>query len=198
LDQAIPSYNNNNNSYNNNFSFNRYYHFTTQMDFIQKFYSIKYLMEEIRITFKRNFSINIDGLSFDAKEGEIDSVPRWLAQILEENNSIEIQDTDVLIYISRSLNRERISKPHDLSGIDLDFYIRANDFIKRLKDKEKESLLVSLNSFVTSRIEKIVKLAAASSLSIELEKKLSAEEKELYNFIHQSSSEFKQITVNKN
>jgi DNA replication factor GINS len=199
LDQAIPSYNNNNNnSYNNNFSFNRYYHFTTQMDFIQKFYSIKYLMEEIRITFKRNFSINIDGLSFDAKEGEIDSVPRWLAQILEENNSIEIQDTDVLIYISRSLNRERISKPHDLSGIDLDFYIRANDFIKRLKDKEKESFLVSLNSFVTSRIEKIVKLAAASSLSIELEKKLSAEEKELYNFIHQSSSEFKQITVNKN
>jgi DNA replication factor GINS len=168
------------------------------MDFIQKFYSIKYLMEEIRITFKRNLSINIDGLSFDAKEGEIDSVPRWLAQILEENNSIEIQDTDVLIYISRSLNRERISKPHDLSGIDLDFYIRANDFIKRLKDKEKESFLVSLNSFVTSRIEKIVKLAAASSLSIELEKKLSAEEKELYNFIHQSSSEFKQITVNKN
>ncbi len=196
MDQAIPSYNNN--SYNNNFSFNRYYHFTTQMDFVQKFYSIKYLMEEIRITFKRNFSINIDGLSFDAKEGEIDSVPRWLAQILEENNSIEIQDTDVLIYISRSLNRERISKPHDLSGIDLDFYIRANDFIKRLKDKEKESFLVSLNSFVTSRIEKIVKLAAASSLSIELEKKLSAEEKELYNFIHQSSSEFKQITVNKN
>ena len=95
------------------------------------------------------------------------------------------------------MNRERISKPHDLSGIDLDFYIRANDFIKRLKDKEKEPLLVSLNSFVTSRIEKIVKLAAASSLSIELEKKLSAEEKELYNFIHQSSSEFKQITVNK-
>ena len=194
MDQVIPSHNNN---YNNNFSFNRYYHFTTQMDFIQKFYSIKYLMEEIRITFKRNFSINIDGLAFDAKEGEIDSVPRWLAQILEENNSIEFQDTDVLIYISRSLNRERISKPHDLSGIDLDFYIRANDFIKRLKDKEKEPLLVSLNSFVTSRIEKIVKLAAASSLSIELEKKLSAEEKELYNFIHQSSSEFKQITVNK-
>ncbi|HEX5186471.1 MAG TPA: hypothetical protein VFV86_06235 [Nitrososphaeraceae archaeon] len=193
MDQVKSSHNNN----NNNLSFYNYYHFKTQMDFIQKFYNIKYLMEEVRITFKRNFSINIDGLVYDAKEGEIDLVPRWLAQILEENNFIEFQDTDVLIYISRSLNRERISKPHDLSGIDLDFYIRANDFINRLKDKEKESFLVSLNSFVTSRIEKIVKLAAASSLSIELEKKLSAEEKELYNFIHQSSSEFKQITVNK-
>ena len=193
MDQVKSSHNNN----NNNLSFYSYYHFKTQMDFIQKFYNIKYLMEEVRITFKGNFSINIDGLVYDAKEGEIDLVPRWLAQILEENNFIEFQDTDVLIYISRSLNRERISKPHDLSGIDLDFYIRANDFINRLKDKEKESFLVSLNSFVTSRIEKIVKLAAASSLSIELEKKLSAEEKELYNFIHQSSSEFKQITVNK-
>lgn len=190
MDQVIIANNNNDNV-------DRYDQFKKQMDFIQKFYYIKYLMEETRITFKKNFSIHIDGLDLEAKEGEIDSIPRWLAQILEENDFIEIQDTDILIYISRSLNRERISKPHDLSGIDLDFYIRANDFIKRLKDKEKESIIVSLNSFVTSRIEKIVKLAAASALSLDLEKKLSAEEKELYNFIHKSSSEFKQRAVNK-
>ena len=181
----------------NNDDVDHYDHFKKQMDFIQKFYYIKYSMEEIRIAFKKNFSINIDGLDLEAKEGEIGSIPRWLAQILEENNSVEIQDTDILIYVSRSLNRERISKPHDLSGIDLDFYIRTNDFIKRLKDKEKESIVVSLNSFVTSRIGKIVKLAAASALSVDLEKKLSAEEKELYNFIHNSSSEFKQRAVKK-
>lgn len=190
MDQVIIANNNNDNV-------DRYDQFKKQMDFIQKFYYIKYLMEETRITFKKNFSIHIDGLDLEAKEGEIDSIPRWLAQILEENDFIEFQDTDILIYISRSLNRERISKPHDLSGIDLDFYIRANDFIKRLKDKEKESIIVSLNSFVTSRIEKIVKLAAASALSLDLEKKLSAEEKELYNFIHKSSSEFKQRAVNR-
>ena len=189
MDQVIIS--------NNNDNVDRYDQFKNHMDFIQKFYFIKNIMDEPRITFKKNFSINIDGLDLKAKEGEIDSIPRWLAQILEENDFIEIQDTDILIYISRSLNRERISKPHDLSGIDLDFYIRANDFIKRLKDKEKESIIVSLNSFVTSRIEKIVKLAAASALSLDLEKKLSAEEKELYNFIHKSSSEFKQRAVNK-
>jgi len=189
LNQVIISHNND--------DVDHYDHFKKQMDFIQKFYYIKYSMEEIRIAFKKNFSINIDGLDLEAKEGEIGSIPRWLAQILEENNSVEIQDTDILIYVSRSLNRERISKPHDLSGIDLDFYIRTNDFIKRLKDKEKESIVVSLNSFVTSRIGKIVKLAAASALSVDLEKKLSAEEKELYNFIHNSSSEFKQRAVNK-
>jgi DNA replication initiation complex subunit (GINS family) len=45
---------------------------------------------------------------------------------------------------------------------------------------------------VTSRLEKIVKLAAASALSPELEAKLSVEEKELYLLIHSYSSEFKQ------
>ncbi|MFB5599434.1 MAG: hypothetical protein ACE5SW_04315 [Nitrososphaeraceae archaeon] len=168
-----------------------------RIKFVQKFYYIKYFMEEIRITFKKNFSINLNNLFLEAKDGEIASIPRWLAKILEPNKYVEIQDIDFLVYISRSLNRERISKPHDLSGIDVDFYIRVNDYIERLKENEKEPILVSLNSFVTSRIEKIVKLAAASPLSIELEKKLSAEEKELYNFIHNSSSSFKKIAVKK-
>jgi len=166
-----------------------------RIEFVQKFYYIKYLMEEVRITFKKNFSIHVNNLFLEAKDGEIASIPRWLAKILESDTYIEIQDIDFLVYVSRSLNRERISKPHDLSGIDVDFYIRVNDYIQRLKDNEKEPLLVSLNSFVASRIEKIVKLAAASPLSIDLEKKLSAEEKELYNFVHNLSSSFKKIAV---
>ncbi|MDX1371818.1 MAG: hypothetical protein R3321_05075 [Nitrososphaeraceae archaeon] len=166
-----------------------------RIEFVQKFYYIKYLMEEVRITFKKNFSIHVNNLFLEAKDGEIASIPRWLAKILESDTYIEIQDIDFLVYVSRSLNRERISKPHDLSGIDVDFYIRVNDYIQRLKDNEKEPLFVSLNSFVASRIEKIVKLAAASPLSIELEKKLSAEEKELYNFVHNLSSSFKKIAV---
>ena len=37
------------------------------------------------------------------------------------------------------LNRERISKPHDVSGIDADFYIRVDDFLKSLNEKERET-----------------------------------------------------------
>jgi DNA replication initiation complex subunit (GINS family) len=50
---------------------------------------------------------------------------------------------------------------------------------------------------VASRLEKIVKLAAASPLSPELEGKISAEEKELYLQIHRFSSEFKQQVLKK-
>src|SRR5574341_1204335 len=164
---------------------------------IQDVYRINYVNEEVRISYKKDVRLTVGSVGVDAKEGDMSSIPRWLAKMLEKEGAVEIQQNDTAAHISRSLNRERISKPHDLSGIDIDFYIRVNDYIKRLKESEKEPILVSLNSFITSRIEKIVKLAAASSLTTDLERKLSAEEIELYNFIHNSSYSFKQLAVNK-
>ena len=164
---------------------------------IKNTYLIDYLLEEIRVTFKSDLKISIYDINIDAKEGDMLSLPRWLTKILSRKNLIDIQDNEISSYVSKALNRERISKPHDISGVDIDFYIRVNDFLKSLNEKEREKLIVSLNSFVMSRLEKIVKLAAASSLSAEMEAKLSAEEKQLYNFIHSSSSAFKQWVLNK-
>ena len=160
-------------------------------------YLLEYLLEEIRVTFKSDVKISINDINIDAKEGDILQLPRWLTKILSKKNLIEIQDNEMSSYISKALNRERISKPHDISGIDADFYIRVDDFLKSLNEKERETLMVSLNSFVISRLGKIVKLAAASSLSAEMETKLSAEEKQLYNFINTSSLAFKESVLSK-
>lgn len=158
---------------------------------------LEYLLEEIRVTFKSDVKISINDINVDAKEGDILLLPRWFTKILSNKNLIEIQDNEVSSYISKALNRERISKPHDISGVDVDFYIRVNDFLDGLNEKERENLIVSLNSFVMSRLGKIVKLAAASSLSAEMESKLSAEEKQLYNFVHTSSLAFKESVLRK-
>lgn len=160
-------------------------------------YLLEYLLEEIRVTFKSDVKISINDINIDAKEGDILLLPRWLTKILSKKNLIEIQDNEMSSYVSKALNRERISKPHDISGIDADFYIRVDDFLKSLNEKERETLMVSLNSFVISRLGKIVKLAAASSLSAEMETKLSAEEKQLYNFINTSSLAFKESVLRK-
>lgn len=160
-------------------------------------YLLEYLLEEIRVTFNSDVKISINDINIDAKEGDILLLPRWLTKILSKKNLIEIQDNEMSSYVSKALNRERISKPHDLSGIDADFYIRVDDFLKNLNEKERETLMVSLNSFVISRLGKIVKLAAASSLSAETESKLSAEEKQLYNFINTSSLAFKESVLSK-
>lgn len=159
-------------------------------------YLIEYLLEEVRVTFKSDVKISLNDINIDAKEGDILPLPRWLTKILSKKNLIEIQDYEIS-YVSKALNRERISKPHDISGIDADFYIRVDDFLKSLNEKERETLMVSLNSFVISRLGKIVKLAAASSLSAETESKLSAEERQLYNSVRTSSLAFKGSVLRK-
>lgn len=162
-----------------------------RIEAIQSAYQLGYLAEEVRVTFKKDVKMAVGNISIDAKEGDMSSLQRWVAKILTEQGAVEIQPSDLAGYISRAMNRERIAKPHDLSGIDVDFYVRANDHLEGLKDRERENLLVSLNTFVATRLEKIVKLAAASPLSPELEAKLSAEEKELYNLINNASTKFK-------
>jgi DNA replication factor GINS len=168
-----------------------------EFETIKNTYLLEYLLEETRATFKSDVKISVNEIKFDAKEGDILLIPRWLTKILSKKNLIDIQDNEISSYVSKALNRERISKPHDISSVDVDFYIRINEFLASLKDKERENLMVSLNSFVLSRLEKIVKFAAASSLSAEMEAKLSAEERQLYNLVNSSSLSFKESVLKK-
>jgi DNA replication factor GINS len=168
-----------------------------EFETIKNTYLLEYLLEETRVTFKSDVKISVNEIKFDAKEGDILLIPRWLTKILSKKNLIDIQDNEISSYVSKALNRERISKPHDISSVDVDFYIRINEFLASLKDKERENLMVSLNSFVLSRLEKIVKFAAASSLSAEMEAKLSAEERQLYNLVNSSSLSFKESVLKK-
>ncbi|HKU49071.1 MAG TPA: hypothetical protein VJP79_03895, partial [Nitrososphaera sp.] len=164
---------------------------------IQNVYTIGFMSEEVRVLFKKEVHLSVGSVAVDAKEGDMSSLPRWVAKILVDQGALEIQSADLAGYISRAMNRERIARPHDLSGIDVDFYVRVNDYLEGIKERERENLLVSLNTFVTSRLEKIVKLAAASQLSPELEARLAAEERELYLLINSASAKFKKGVLKK-
>ena len=172
-------------------------HSESKIESIQGIYQLGYMLEDVRVTYKEDVKMSVGNIVIDAKEGDMSSLPRWIAKILLEQGTVEIQSNDVIGYISRTMNRERIAKPHDLTGVDVDFYVRVNDYLEGLKERERENLIVSLNTFVASRLEKIVKLAAASSLSPELEGKLSAEEKELYILINKVSTKFKKGVLKK-
>lgn len=172
-------------------------HTESRIEAIQDAYRLGYLAEEVRVTYKKDVKMTVGNIAIDAKEGDMSSLQRWVAKILAEQGAVEIQSNGSASEISRAINRERIAKPHDLSGIEVDFYVKVNDYLEGLKERERENLLVSLNTFVASRLEKIVKLAAASPLSPELESKLSAEEKELYVLINNASSKFKKGVLKK-
>ncbi len=163
----------------------------------QLVYFIQFMLEEIRVTFRHDLKLDVVGLHIDAKDGDISMIPRWLAKVLYRKGMVDIQDIDVSSYVSRSLNRERIARPHDLSGIDPDFYIRMKDHLEDSKEIDRERFCVSLNSCIASRLEKIAKLAAASPLSPDLKDKLSIEEYELYLMMHQASDLFKESVLDK-
>jgi DNA replication factor GINS len=168
-----------------------------RIEAIQNVYQLGYMMEEVRVSYKKDAKMSVGNIAIDAKEGDMSSLQRWVAKILVEQGAVEIQSNDITGYISRTINRERIAKPHDLSGVDIDFYVRVNEYLEGLRERERENLIVSLNTFVASRLEKIVKLAAASPLSAELEAKLAAEEKELYILISNVSTKFKKGVLKK-
>jgi DNA replication factor GINS len=164
-------------------------------EIIHSAYDLAYLMEEVRITYKGDVKISLANIHIDSKEGDIASIQRWIAKVLSSENLVEIQESETSSYVSRALNRERIAKPHDLSAVDADFYVRVNDYLRGLRERDRENLMISINSFVTSRLEKIVKLAAASPLSPELGEKLSAEERYLYNIVHEYTDSFKKKVI---
>jgi DNA replication factor GINS len=158
---------------------------------IQDSYKVAYLAEDVKVQYSNALDVSFDEIDIDSKEGDISSIPRWLAQNLSESGMVTIQDKDDAIYVSRTLNLERIARAHELAGINADFYIRVNDYLSTLDEKDRERTIVSLNSFVVSRIEKIAKLAAASQLTPAIREKLSVEERELYDLIHELTAAFK-------
>ena len=47
---------------------------------IHRIYHIEYLMEDIRVTFKRDMKLKIGEIMIDAKEGDMSSLQRWIAK----------------------------------------------------------------------------------------------------------------------
>src|SRR5438105_1694551 len=111
----------------------------SNIEAIQDAYRLGYLEEEVRVTYKKDVKITVGSTAIDAKEGDMSSLQRWVAKILVEQGAVEIQSNGLASDISRAMNRERIAKPHDLSGIEVDFYVKVNDHLEGLKDREREN-----------------------------------------------------------
>lgn len=163
---------------------------------LYNFSNLDYLLKEIRVIYLKDIEISMPPFLFvNAKEGDMTSVPRWISLILSERGLIEIHDEDNLSYIKRALNRERISSGHMLSAIDPDFYVRVNNYLRNIDEKERESLIVSLNPFIASRLQKLVKISISSPLVPEIEEKLSLEEKLLYEVFYKMTFNFKKMVL---
>jgi len=159
-------------------------------------YSMGYMTEEVKTRFKKEVKINIFSISVNAKENDIQTVPRWLAAILEENGLAEVQGQDMGVDLLRALSRERIAGSEQISSLKPDFYIRLNDFIKNKTGTERDKLNVSLQDLVILRLGKITHFARSAPLTPDLEQKLTIEEKKLYTLVQKATQDVKEVICN--
>jgi len=152
-------------------------------------YSIGYVSQDVKTVISRDFKINVSNIALDGKQGEVLNLPRWIAQVLESEDYAEMQEPDMGVELTQSISKENF-QGEELSHLDPDFYIRVAGYMARQSDKEKDKLQSLLKTLIRKRLGKIVPRANSMDLSSDLAKKLSIEERALYNQIHKDSTDF--------
>lgn len=158
-------------------------------------HSIGYRLQDVKVNFAYDLKIDAPEVSIDAKHGEILSIPRWVADVLSSEKLAEVQDTDMVVALKQAIVKENVQGDFDLSTLEPEFYIKMNSFMQRLPPQDSDKLESMLNSLVRKRQGKIIRLADSSKMANELAKKLTVEERALFDYIHDNSAEFKKQVI---
>ena len=154
-------------------------------------HTIGYRLQDVKVNFGHDIKIEAPEVSIDAKHGEILSIPRWVSDVLSYEKLVEVQDTDMVVALKQAIVKENVQGDFDLSTLEPEFYIKMNSFMQRLPQQDKDKLESMLNSLVRKRQGKIIKLADSSKLTSESAKKLTVEERALFDYIYNNSVIFK-------
>lgn len=154
-------------------------------------HTIGYRLQEVKVTFNHDIKVNASEVSIEAKQGEILSIPRWVADVMESEKLVDVQDTDMIVALKQALVKENVQGDFDLSTLDSDFFIKVRSYMKRLPPQDRDKVESMLNTLMRKRQGKIIRLADSSKMTSDLAKKLSIEERVLFDSIHMKSSNFK-------
>lgn len=152
-------------------------------------YSIGYATQDVKAIINHDFKINVSNIVIEGKQGDVLNIPRWIAQTLESEKHAEIQESDMGIELTQSISKENF-QGEELSHVDLDFYIKVAGYMARQSEKEQDKLQSLLKTLIRKRLGKIIPRANSMELTADLAKKLSIEERALYNIIHKNSADF--------
>ena len=160
-----------------------------------RIHTIGYRLQDVKVNFGYDLKVGAPEVSIEAKHGEILSIPRWVAEVLSTEKLVEVQDTDMIVALKQALVKENVQGDFDLSTSEPDFYIKMNSFMQRLPQQDRDKVESMLNSLIRKRQGKIIRLADSSKMTTELAKKLTIEERALFDYIHFKSAEFKKQTI---
>ena len=164
-------------------------------------HSIGNSLNDVKVEFIKDLKLNTLGISIDGKQGEILNIPGWIADVLESENHVEIQDVDMLVELKQAVEKEKMLGQFDLATLQVQqqadpyFYIKMKSYMNRLPEKDYDVVESMLNTLLRTRQTKIIRIADASKLTAEISRKLSVEEREFYNNLHDNSSKFSKTII---
>jgi len=164
-------------------------------------HSIGNSLKDVKVEFKKDLKLDVSDISIEGKQGEILNIPRWTANVLESEKYVEIQDVDMLIELKQAVEKEKMLGQFDLATLqvqhqaDTHFYIKKKSYMNRLPEKDYDKVESMLNTLLRTRQTKIIRLADASKLTADISQKLSIEEREFYNNLHDNSSKFSKTII---
>jgi DNA replication factor GINS len=154
-------------------------------------HTIGFYLQDVKVNFNYDLKVEASEVTIEAKHGEIQSISRWIADVLSLEKLVEVQDADMIVALKQAVVKENVQGDFDLSTLESDFYIKMNSFMDRLPQQNKDKIESMMNSLIRKRQGKIIKLADSSKMTSDLAKKLTIEERALFDYIHIKSSEFK-------
>jgi DNA replication factor GINS len=152
-------------------------------------YSIGYDTQDVKTVINHDFKINVSDVEIIGKQGEVLNIPRWIAETLESEKHAEIQESDMGIELTQSISKENF-QGEELSHLEPDFYIKVTSYMSRQSEKEYDKIQSLLKTLIRKRLGKLVPRANSMELTADTAKKLSIEERALYNIIHKNSTDF--------
>jgi hypothetical protein len=169
-------------------------------------HKIAFLLTTVKAIIKQSLpSIEIGSVSLpETHEGDVIEVPRWIAEVMAQMGFVEIQEESFDIELFKALSRERIQESSQISTLKSDFYHRMKRHTNLMRSlmerdenlgKDYEKLSLSVYDLINLRTSKLLYLVASSPLSPDLEKKLTPEEKELFNSIRSIIENWKRIIL---
>lgn len=171
-----------------------------------KDYEIGFLLIPVKVIIKQNLpSIEIGSINLpETHERDVIEVPRWVAEIMVQMGFAELQEESFDLELFKALSRERMQDPSQISTLKADFYVKMKRQMNLIKAmmKRDESLKEAYEKFSSStydlialRTSKLLYLAGSSTLSPDLEMKMTPEEKNLFELIRSIIDDWKKAIL---
>lgn len=158
-------------------------------------HTIGHGLKDVKVEFNKDLKLNVSDISIEGKKGEILNIPRWVANVLQSEKHVEIKDSETLVELKQAAMKEELHGDFELITLEPNFYIKIKSYMERLSEKDYVKVESLLNKLLRTRKTKIIRLADSSKLTAEISQKLSVEEREFYNQVHEASTKFSKKIV---